>query len=40
MIMRDFKNVQPTPDKLNALDYLSAAGFILTILVLVFIATI
>jgi len=40
MIMRDFKNVQPTPEKLSAWDYLSAAGFILTILVLVFIATI
>jgi hypothetical protein len=40
MIMRDFKNVQPTPDKLNAWDYLSAAGFIFIILFLVFFATI
>ncbi len=38
MIMRDYKNHKPA-SPLSFLDYLAAAGFILTIIALLFIAT-
>ena len=38
--MQDFKNSKPISEKLNAFDYLAALGFILTIMVLIFVATI
>ena len=39
MIMHDYKNVKTESEKLSACDYLAALGFILTIIVLIFIAT-
>jgi hypothetical protein len=38
MIMRDYKNHKPA-SQITFIDYLAAAGFILTIIALVFIAT-
>jgi hypothetical protein len=38
MIMRDYKNHKPA-SHLSFIDYLAAAGFILTIITLLFIAT-
>jgi hypothetical protein len=38
MIMHDYKNHKSTSE-LKAIDYISALGFILTIIALVFIAT-
>jgi hypothetical protein len=38
MIMRDYKNHKPA-SHITFIDYLAAAGFILTIITLLFIAT-
>jgi hypothetical protein len=38
MIMHDYKNHKPASE-LKAIDYLAAAGFILTIITLLFVAT-
>jgi len=39
MIMHDYKNHKPTSE-LKAIDYISALGFVATIITLLFVATI
>lgn len=40
MIMQDYKNSKPTEQKLTAWDYIGAVCFALTLISLIFVATI